>query len=209
VAEQIAVIDVIVPSPTVVDVAALGVMGPPGTPGQDGADGVDGADGAPGPAGPPGPQGAPGPAAGPHNTTHYVGGADALAGSLAATDVRVGVNPAQSGAVRLASVDAIKARNSANTADLSLVLEYSNYVYVGDGVTDSGLILRSAGNITATSGIVAPLLSATLQTWTESATPGAPVANTANMWLEDNGAGKSRLMVQFNTGGPIQIAIQP
>ena len=38
---------------------------------------------------------------GAHAATHYVGGADALAGALAATEVRVGVNPAQQGEIRL------------------------------------------------------------------------------------------------------------
>ena len=38
--------------------------------------------------------------------------------------------------------------------------------------------------------------------------PSPPEANRALLYLEDNGAGKSRLMIQFATGGPIQIAVQ-
>lgn len=39
--------------------------------------------------------------------------------------------------------------------------------------------------------------------------PGAPAANRAFLWVEDNGAGKTRLMVRFNTGASQQIAIEP
>jgi hypothetical protein len=43
----------------------------------------------------------------------------------------------------------------------------------------------------------------------EQPPPGAPAADCAHLWIEDNGAGKSRLMVQFATGAAIQLAIQP
>jgi hypothetical protein len=121
--QEIGAMDVIVTPPPVVSVASIGVQGPPGTPGPEGPPGTPGPEGPPGdpgPIGPPGPegpegdpgaqgpQGVPGPqgpagTAGIHAATHYVGGADALAGSLAATDIRIGTNPAQSGAVRLAN----------------------------------------------------------------------------------------------------------
>jgi hypothetical protein len=39
--------------------------------------------------------------------------------------------------------------------------------------------------------------------------PPAPVANKAVLYLKDNGSGKTRLMVRFSTGSPIQLAIQP
>ena len=44
---------------------------------------------------------------------------------------------------------------------------------------------------------------------TEAAAGAAPPANGARIWLEDNGAGKSRLMVQFATGAPVVIATEP
>lgn len=44
---------------------------------------------------------------------------------------------------------------------------------------------------------------------TEQAEPAAPAADKAIIWIEDNGAGKTRLMVKFNTGVKQQIAIQP
>lgn len=39
--------------------------------------------------------------------------------------------------------------------------------------------------------------------------PAAPATNDARLFLEDNGAGKTRLMVRFATGAPQQIAIEP
>jgi len=43
----------------------------------------------------------------------------------------------------------------------------------------------------------------------EMTAPGAPVANNAVIFLEDNGSGKSRLMIRFSSGAAQQIAIQP
>jgi hypothetical protein len=43
----------------------------------------------------------------------------------------------------------------------------------------------------------------------EMTAPGAGAANTYRLYAEDNGAGKTRLMVIFNTGAAQQIAIQP
>lgn len=41
-----------------------------------------------------------------------------------------------------------------------------------------------------------------------SSIPGA-VPNTAILYAQDNGAGKTRLMVRFPTGSPVQLAIEP
>jgi len=43
----------------------------------------------------------------------------------------------------------------------------------------------------------------------EMTAPAAGAANTARIFLEDDGAGKSRLMVQFATGAAIQLAVEP
>jgi len=260
--EQMVVIDVSVPATPVVDVVSVGVQGPPGEPGEDGAPGP------PGPAGPQGPAGT----AGLHAATHYVGGADALAGSLAATDVRVGTNPAQTGAIRLANDQEIKARNNTNTADRSLLfVDVNNDLQVNatgsstvhvhgwalnvpDGIIAVGANSAQSGavrvpNNQAVSGRNAsntadcvlvmiasdnslqfggPGLSAISNQsgadfhpgrlnltyspyveWGEQTAPAAPVANGARMWLEDNGSGKSRLMIRFATGAAVQIAIEP
>ncbi len=42
----------------------------------------------------------------------------------------------------------------------------------------------------------------------EITAPGAPAVNTARLYVDDSGA-KSRLMVRFNTGAAIQLAIEP
>lgn len=43
----------------------------------------------------------------------------------------------------------------------------------------------------------------------ERTAPAAPAANEAVLFLEDDGAGKSRLMVRFATGAAQQVAIEP
>jgi hypothetical protein len=45
--------------------------------------------------------------------------------------------------------------------------------------------------------------------FTEIAAPPAPAANTARVYADDNGAGKTRLMVRFPTGAVQQLAIEP
>ena len=43
----------------------------------------------------------------------------------------------------------------------------------------------------------------------EQTAPSAPAVNRGRLYTEDDGAGKTRLMVVFNTGAAQQIAIQP
>ena len=43
----------------------------------------------------------------------------------------------------------------------------------------------------------------------EISAPSAPGSNTGRIYMEDNGSGKTRLMVIFNSGAAQQIAIQP
>lgn len=280
---DIAVIDVIVPPPMVIDIASVGVQGPPGATGPQGDSGLTGPEGPqgdPGPqgpiglTGPEGPEGPQGPegVAGLHAPTHQAGGSDPLTGTLNLTaltttqSVSVGANPAQSGAIRLGSLGEIKARNTANTADIRIATEYNNNVFIGEGAT--ALVLQgnavtgigqalsdfasvSAGTNPAQSGtlrvgnnqavtarnaanngdrdiikcdasnsvIIGPgagyvtmpgtiLVPPTME-FSEQAAPTAPAVNRARLWLQDNGSGKTQLMVQFNTGAAIQLAIQP
>lgn len=71
---------------------------------------------------------------------------------------------------------------------------------VGLGRAAAGIMrLRGA---TATSG-------AALRVFERSAPASAPPSDSADIWLEDNGSGKSRLMVRFPTGATQQIAIEP
>ena len=216
--ETIVAIDVLVPGPAPsVDVLSVGVQGPPGAPGPEGPQGdpgpigpagPEGPEGDPGPQGPQGATGPQGPAgtAGIHAASHYVGGADALAGSLAATDVRVGVNPAQSGALRLANNQAIMARSVENSADLAVAkISTGNNLELGGGGANYVAITSILGTIVTGQHfhVQAPMKL------NNQAAPAAPTGTQAHLWLEDNGAGKSRLMVQFATGAAIQLAIQP
>jgi len=43
----------------------------------------------------------------------------------------------------------------------------------------------------------------------ETTTPSAPAANNGILYLEDDGGGKTRLMIRFSTGAAQQIAIEP
>jgi len=44
---------------------------------------------------------------------------------------------------------------------------------------------------------------------TEMTAPAAPAANKGRLYFEDNGSGKTRLMVIFPSGAAQQIAIEP
>lgn len=44
---------------------------------------------------------------------------------------------------------------------------------------------------------------------TKTTAPSAPAPNGAYLYLDDNGSGKTRLMVRFGSGSAIQLAIQP
>lgn len=46
-------------------------------------------------------------------------------------------------------------------------------------------------------------------TMQEMTAPAAPAANKCVMYAEDNGAGKTRVMVRFATGAAVQLAIEP
>lgn len=50
-----------------------------------------------------------------------------------------------------------------------------------------------------------PLLSVRLV----EASAASPVADTVILFAVDNGSGKTKLMAQFPTGLPVQIAIEP
>jgi len=43
----------------------------------------------------------------------------------------------------------------------------------------------------------------------EMTAPSAPASNGAYIYLDDNGSGKTRLMVRFSSGSAVQLAIQP
>jgi hypothetical protein len=119
--------------------------------------------------------------------------------------VEIGTDPAQSGAVRLANNQAITARTAANDADCEIAKLDAN----------NNVVISGSGRTVILNGSTLPIgvLNLSISPYTvlseTAAAPGAAAANQAHVWLEDNGAGKSRLMIQFATGVPVQIAIQP
>lgn len=76
--------------------------------------------------------------------------------------------------------------------------------------TDS---LRILGSGFVGLGVAAPTsvldIGAGAITGAEMTAPAAPAVNDYRIYGEDNGAGKTRVMIKFNTGSPQQIAIQP
>jgi len=116
--------------------------------------------------------------------------------------VAVGANPAQSGAVRIANNQAITARNTANTADLPVVkadvFDGLEFAKVNNPSYFMGL-LQARQNVQIFNGYLS---------LNEIVAPAVAPANNAYLFLKDDGAGKTQLMIQFGTGAPIQIAIQ-
>jgi hypothetical protein len=87
---------------------------------------------------------------------------------------------------------------------------------LGNSTVDSGIERDSAGVLKVTDG------AGTLRDWkarrgslseyldiTEMSAPAAPAANTARLYVEDNGSGKTRLMVLFPTGAAQVLATEP
>ena len=212
---------------------ATGPPGPQGVPGADGAPGATGAQGVPG-----NPASVPQAALGQVLISQGAGVASVMSANPAVTgSLAIGTNPAATGAIRLANNQAIVGRNAANTADQSLVqFDAGNDLIFGSAsyarpihfYSLGGLhILAAAGaefyfdanglypGANNTRAIGHPSLRfavvnvGTAINLKETTAPAAPAADCVNLWVQDNGAGKSQLMVQFATGAAIQLAIQP
>jgi hypothetical protein len=124
---------------------------------------------------------------------------------LVKDNVQVGTNPAQQGALRLPNgpTGSIQARNAANSADLNvLYMDAGNALQFGSAASLVGFSSNCYFNGKS-------LIGPGLITFGERTGPGAAGANEVHLWCEDNGSGKTRLMVQFATGAAIQLAIQP
>lgn len=85
------------------------------------------------------------------------------------------------------------------------IISYSGYMSLG--VTGSTPRVDStASNIVRW---LDPSAVGTAHLMFEMTAPAAPAANTMHLWVQDNGAGKTQLMVRFGSGAAIQIAIEP
>jgi hypothetical protein len=134
----------------------------------------------------------------------------ALAGHTVGT-LTVGTSAAQTGLIRLPLTTGINFRNPAGTGDHNLICTNSfGDVQIGQGgwvVYSMGTFYSAMVNIQSQLDMAGTSSSIRFQERTGA--PPTPPADRMAMWCEDNGAGKTRLMVQFNTGAAIQIAIEP
>ena len=135
------------------------------------------------------------------------GGGGTVSGDIAVTSVALGTTPSQSGAIRLSngSTNGIKSRNGSNSTDTSLLNMNGSTVEIGQAGVDNSF----PGAINYIQGVLNLSGSASnISFYKRSGTPAA-MANWGQLWLRDNGSGKMQLVVQFPTGGAIQIAIEP
>ena len=87
----------------------------------------------------------------------------------------------------------------------------------GSGASGAGVTLTGGGNVTAlgtlaitgASTLTGAVTTANFIAGVEMTAPSAPAANGYRIYAEDNGSGKTRLMVRFATGVAQQIAIEP
>jgi hypothetical protein len=113
----------------------------------------------------------------------------------------------------------LKARLNLN---VGLTIQDLRFMSIGHAIINGGTVEKSYGikiDSTIDLGTVEKwaihslstspsLLSGSLQ-MAEITAPAAPAANTGVVYFDDNGSGKTRMMVRFPTGAAIQLAIQP
>lgn len=93
------------------------------------------------------------------------------------------------------------------TADTILVRDAPNTLAQRNATAAQQFNVGPSGNLISLIGSVAaaaPFLESI-----EGTAPTAGAANTYRLFAQDNGGGKTQLMVIFNTGAAQQIAIQP
>jgi hypothetical protein len=139
------------------------------------------------------------------------GGNNVVANALA-----IGPIPALTGDVRLSNGSLVRARNQANTADVDVINVTGTTLNIGQTTLNS--VVKSPTTFQDIAGFLSGTTFAANLTINETGyininkeRLSVPVRDVlgANIWLEDNGAGKSRLMVMFGTGAAIQLAIEP
>ena len=84
------------------------------------------------------------------------------------------------------------------------------YLQKDGGTVETGGPIVSAGQNDFTNGSAALTLSGGGYIhWTERTDPAAPAANDARLYVRDNGAGKTQLVIRFSSGAIQVIATQP
>jgi len=80
---------------------------------------------------------------------------------------------------------------------------------LGTGVSGNTLSFSTDGTSIATMDLNGFNLNAGHIQMVKVAAPSAPGSNKGRLYIEDNGSGKTKLMIRFNTGAAQQIAIEP
>lgn len=104
----------------------------------------------------------------------------------------------------------IMARNNGAASTLNLNAD-GGLVTINNNNDDLGLDVNGpieATNITLTDANFAVTLPGIIE-FTERGDAGAPAANKGRLYLRDNGAGKTQLVIRFNSGAIQVIATQP
>jgi hypothetical protein len=157
------------------------------------------------------------------NLVYVDAGNDRVGVGLAAPLAKLHVHTAASGASPVATADELVVESDLSPG-ISLLAPNTGQGVIAFGDSDDGDSGRIVYDHTADSlafrvgnadrvtleldGSESQLhLTDTAIKFRERSAPDA-VANTAIMWAEDNGAGKTRLMVQFPTGAAVQLAIE-
>lgn len=132
------------------------------------------------------------------------------------TSLAVGATPATTGALRLTNNTYAYSRNAANSADRVLIgLGNDDVIYLQDKVGgavapyDTSVDLGLVAYRWRTGYFNFSLVNTGYYEGTEMTAPSAGAVNTGRLYFDDNGGGKTRLMVLFNTGAAQQVAIQP
>ena len=97
-----------------------------------------------------------------------------------------------------------------NTRDLGQAANRIRNLYVGTLIDCTGNLTASGTlAVTGATTLTGAVTTANFIAGAEMTAPAAPAANGYRIFAEDNGAGKTRLMVLFATGAAQQIAIEP
>jgi len=118
--------------------------------------------------------------------------------------------------VKSGDIYTMKFKTAGTFADPSMYYGWSD-TSAYSGAVDTGFKRASAGVIQVNNGTTGTRRDLDLRNLfhtdyiegTEMTAPAAPAANKGRLYFEDNGAGKTRLMVIFPSGAAQQIAIEP
>jgi len=134
-----------------------------------------------------------------YSALYSPGGVVANATTTGARQVALGRETGQASATQRNDIVAIGYR---------ALIDANDTVAVGSGAQALHANAVALGKGIVTTAIAQVAIGATHIEMSEQTAPGVGAANTGRLYLVDNGAGKTQLMIQFNTGAAIQLAIQ-